>query len=48
MKQILSAGSSISPVEIGKIAGFDVAKKEFWQIGIKQYEHFLDELEKIT
>ncbi|MGB9671798.1 MAG: M3 family oligoendopeptidase [Candidatus Bathyarchaeales archaeon] len=48
MKKILSAGSSISPVEIGKIAGFDVNTKEFWQIGIKQYEHFLKELEKIT
>ncbi|MGC9094240.1 MAG: M3 family oligoendopeptidase [Candidatus Bathyarchaeia archaeon] len=48
MKRILSVGSSISPVEIGKIAGFDVTKKEFWQMGIKQYEHFLNELEKIT
>lgn len=48
MEKILSAGSSISPVEIGKIAGFDVTTKEFWQIGIKQYEHFLKELEKIT
>lgn len=48
MKKILSAGSSISPVEIGKIAGFDVTSKEFWQIGIRQYEHFLKELEKIA
>jgi oligoendopeptidase F len=48
MEKILSMGSSISPVEIGKIAGFDVTTKEFWQIGMKQYEHFLKELEKIT
>jgi len=48
MEKILSIGSSVSPVEIGKIAGFDVTTKEFWQIGIRQYEHFLKELEKIT
>ncbi|MEM2147758.1 MAG: M3 family metallopeptidase [Candidatus Bathyarchaeia archaeon] len=48
MKQILSAGSSLTPVEIGKIAGFDVTIKDFWQIGIKQYESFLTELEKIS
>ena len=47
MKQILSAGSSLSPAEIGKIAGFDVSTREFWQIGIKQYEYFIKELEKI-
>lgn len=47
MKQILSAGSSLSPAEIGKIAGFDVSTREFWQIGMKQYEHFIKELEKI-
>ncbi|MEM3731757.1 MAG: M3 family oligoendopeptidase [Candidatus Bathyarchaeia archaeon] len=48
MKQILSAGSSISPVEIGKIAGFDVSSKDFWKIGMRQYEHFLAELEKLV
>jgi oligoendopeptidase F len=48
MKQILSAGSSLSPVEIGKIAGFDINNVGFWQIGMKQYEHFIKELEKIA
>ena len=48
LKQILSAGSSISPVEIGKTVGFDVGSVEFWKIGMKQYEHFLKELEKIV
>ncbi|MGQ9743945.1 MAG: M3 family oligoendopeptidase [Candidatus Bathycorpusculaceae bacterium] len=48
MKQILSAGSSLSPTEIGKIAGFDVSTKEFWQIGMKQYQYFITELEKIV
>jgi oligoendopeptidase F len=48
LKQILSAGSSISPVDIGKIVGFDVSSEGFWNIGMKQYEHFLEELEKIV
>ena len=48
LKQILSAGSSISPVEIGKMVGFDVGSVDFWNIGMKQYERFLKELEKIV
>jgi oligoendopeptidase F len=48
MKQILSAGGSLSPTEIGKIAGFDVGSVDFWQIGMKQYEYFIKELEKIV
>ena len=48
LKQILSAGSSVSPIEIGKIVGVDVFSREFWQIGMKQYEHFLNELQKIV
>ncbi|MEM2917771.1 MAG: M3 family oligoendopeptidase [Candidatus Bathyarchaeia archaeon] len=48
MKQILSVGGSLSPAEIAKIAGYDITKKDFWQIGIKQYEHFLKQLEEIT
>jgi oligoendopeptidase F len=48
LKQVLSAGSSISPVEIGKTVGFDVGSVDFWKIGMKQYAHFLMELEKIV
>jgi oligoendopeptidase F len=48
LKQILSAGSSISPVEIGRIVGFDVGSVDFWNVGMRQYEHFLRELEKIV
>jgi len=48
LKEILSVGSSISTIEIGKIVGFDVSSREFWQTGMKQYEHFIKELEKIT
>jgi oligoendopeptidase F len=48
MKQILSAGSSLSPIEIGSIVGFDVSSREFWNVGMRQYEYFLRELEKIV
>jgi oligoendopeptidase F len=48
LKKILSAGSSISPIEIGKIVGFDIDSPDFWKIGMKQYEHFVKELEKIV
>ncbi|HXX86935.1 MAG TPA: M3 family metallopeptidase [Candidatus Acidoferrum sp.] len=47
-KKALSAGCSISPVEIGKIFGLDVTDAHFWELGIKQYEHFIGELEKIV
>jgi len=47
-KKVLSAGSSISPVEIGRIVGFDVTKADFWRIGMKQVEHFIGGLEKIV
>jgi oligoendopeptidase F len=48
MKQILSLGGSQSPAEIAKIAGYDITAKDFWQIGIRQYMHFLNQLEAIT
>jgi oligoendopeptidase F len=47
-KKILSCGSSISSVEIGKIAGLDITNPAFWKLGMKQYQHFIDELEKIN
>jgi len=47
-KKALSAGCSISPVDIGKIVGLNVTDAHFWELGLKQYEHFLLELEKIT
>ena len=47
-KEMLSAGSSISPVEIGRMVGLDVTDPNFWKLGMKQYEHFLKELEKIV
>ncbi len=46
-KKILSAGSSISPVEIGKIVDLHITDPDFWKLGMKQYEHFVKELEQI-
>ncbi len=48
LKQALSAGSSITPLEIGRIVGLDVADAGFWQQGLKRFEYFIDELEKVA
>jgi oligoendopeptidase F len=45
-KKILSAGSSMSPIEIGRVVGVDVAKADFWNLGLEQLQHFVQELEK--
>jgi oligoendopeptidase F len=47
-KKALSAGCSISPVDIGRIVGLDVTDTHFWELGLKQYEYFVEELEKIA
>lgn len=47
-KKALSAGCSISPVEIGQIVGLDATDVHFWERGLKQYEDFVIELEKIA
>ena len=47
-KKMLSAGSSVSPLEIGRMAGLDVSDPGFWKLGTRQYEHFVEELEKIV
>jgi oligoendopeptidase F len=41
-------GCSLSPAEIGKIFGLDVTDAHFWELGLKQYERFVKELEKTT
>ncbi|MFX0043856.1 MAG: M3 family oligoendopeptidase [Candidatus Hodarchaeota archaeon] len=46
-KNLLAAGGSLSPEDLGKIVGLDVTKKDFWKLGIKQYEDFVNELEKL-
>jgi oligoendopeptidase F len=45
-KKALSAGSSISPAEIGKVVGLDINDPSFWNLGLRQLEHFVEELEK--
>ncbi len=46
-KRLLAAGGSLSPEDLGKIIGLDVTKKDFWKLGIKQYEDFVNQLEKL-
>jgi oligoendopeptidase F len=45
-KKILSAGSSISPKEIAKTVDLDTTDPDCWKLGMRQYEHFIEELEK--
>jgi oligoendopeptidase F len=47
-KKALSAGSSVSPLEIGGIVGLDVNAADFWDMGFRRFEHFLSELEKVV
>ncbi len=47
-KKLLSAGGSVSPEELCKIVGLDITKQEVWNLGMKQYEIFIEELEKLT
>jgi len=47
-KKALAAGGSLSPKEIGKIFGLDVTDKSFWQLGLKRFEYFVSELEKLV
>ena len=44
--KVLSAGSSVSPLEIGRIVGLDVSAPEFWRGGLKVFDHFIGDLEK--
>jgi len=46
-KKILEAGGSLSPVDLGNIVGLDITKPDFWKLGIKQYEDFVNKLEKL-
>ena len=46
-KKLLAAGGSLSPEELGMIVGLDITKKDFWELGIKQYEDFVNQLENL-
>ncbi len=43
----LSAGGSVSPLEIGEIVGLNVADPSFWSGGLKVFERFIADLEKV-
>ena len=45
-KKLLSAGGSLSPIELANIVGLDITKPEFWKLGINQIEEFVNEFEK--
>ncbi len=45
--KMLSAGGSLSPLDVGEVVGLNVAAPEFWSGGIKVFERFIDDLEKI-
>ena len=45
-KKLLSAGGSLSPVELANIVGLDITKPDFWKLGINQIEEFINEFEK--
>jgi len=44
----LSAGGSVSPLEIGEIVGLNVAAPDFWNGGLKVFERLIADLEKIV
>ncbi|MHA1508903.1 MAG: M3 family metallopeptidase [Promethearchaeota archaeon] len=45
-KKLLAAGGSLSPEDLGELVGLDITKQDFWELGIKQYEAFVNEFEK--
>jgi oligoendopeptidase F len=48
LKLILKSGGSKTPKEFGELMGLDITKPDFWKLGMKQYERFVDELEKLV
>ncbi|MCW3998965.1 MAG: M3 family oligoendopeptidase [Candidatus Bathyarchaeota archaeon] len=44
--ELLSAGSSKSPTELGATVGLDLAKPDFWRGGLRVFERFIGDLEK--
>jgi len=46
-KKLLSAGGSVSPEELGTFVGMDISKSDFWNLGMNQYDSFLNELERL-
>jgi oligoendopeptidase F len=46
--KVLSAGSSVSPLEISRMVDLDVADPSFWVNGLKVFERFIVDLEKVV
>ncbi|MDG6223105.1 MAG: M3 family metallopeptidase [Candidatus Bathyarchaeota archaeon] len=47
LKEALSAGSSVSPLQIGKIVNLDGSEPNFWNKGINVFERFFNQLQEI-
>jgi oligoendopeptidase F len=47
LKALLSAGSSKSPLQLGKEIGFDISAEDFWQRGMDQAAEFIRMLERV-
>ncbi len=47
LEAALSAGSSVSPLEIGKIVSLNVEAPDFWNGSLKVFERFIVDLEKV-
>lgn len=47
LKRLLSAGSTSSPRELAAELGFDISKEDFWELGMKQAEEFITQLEAL-
>ncbi|MFX1512065.1 MAG: M3 family oligoendopeptidase [Promethearchaeota archaeon] len=48
LKDLLAAGSSKSPLELGKDLGIDMADPAFWEIGISEIRRLLNELKELV
>jgi oligoendopeptidase F len=46
--QVLSAGSTLSPRDLIATLGFDITTPAFWELGMKQSEAFIAELESLV
>jgi oligoendopeptidase F len=44
----LKSEGSKSTEEFGELMRLDITKPDFWKLGMKQYERFVDELEKLV
>jgi oligoendopeptidase F len=46
-KKLLASGGNMSLKDLANIVGLDITKKDFWMLGIKQYEDFVNQLESL-